>query len=340
MRLIERVWFEKHPARFVLVPLLFPLSVLFYVITSVRKYAYKTGVLSHFRANVPVIIVGNIGVGGNGKTPMVLWLVELLRKSGFKPGVISRGYGGKAPYYPYFLDDNTQVQFSGDEPFLIFQRTKVPVCVGANRQQSIEKLQASGCDFIIADDGMQHYKLGRDIEIAVVDGKRRFGNGLLLPAGPLRELPKRLATTDFVICNSGESHINEVPMSLAPGYFVNLMTNEKLSIKAFNEKYQTVNAIAGIGAPKRFFDTLTSIGVQINESKGFVDHHQFQAEDFSQLPEPQLPLLMTEKDAVKCKDFNLAHAWYLTVDAKLPDSFSQSLLERIAQINTHSSDIL
>ncbi|QOL24482.1 tetraacyldisaccharide 4'-kinase [Thalassotalea sp. LPB0316] len=332
MRLIERVWFDKHPARFVLVPLLLPFSALFYVISRLRKFAFDCGLKDSFKAKVPIVVVGNIGVGGNGKTPIVLWLVELLRAQGYQPGVISRGYGGKAPQYPYLLDENSQVQFSGDEPFLIYQRTKVPVCVGANRRASVEKLQQLGCDIIVADDGMQHYKLGRDIEVAVVDGKRRFGNGLLLPAGPLRELPARLTSVDMVICNSGQPQAGEIAMDLLPSQFVNLVTGEKCSVAEFLAKHKAVNAIAGIGSPARFFNTLTALGLTLNHSQGFVDHHHYQMADFDQLPEPQLPLLMTEKDAVKCQDFNLAHAWYLTVEAKLDEQCEQLLLSKISDI--------
>ena len=332
MRLIERVWFEKHSARYVLVPLLLPLSCVFFVLSKLRKLAFKLGIKSSYQANMPVIIVGNIGVGGNGKTPLVLWLVELLIAQGYKPGVIARGYGGKAPHYPYLINSDSPVEYCGDEPYLIYHRTKVAVCVSPNRQQSIELLEEQGCNIIIADDGMQHYKLNRDVEIAVIDGKRRLGNGFLLPAGPLREGPNRLKQTDYVICNSGAAQQGEITMSLTPGCFINIGSDVKLSPSDFMAAYPRVNAIAGIGAPQRFFDTLTSLGINISHTQGFVDHHQYQASDFEQLPDAHLPVVMTEKDAVKCQHFNLSQAWYLTVDARLPEHFEHALLNKIADV--------
>ena len=331
MRLIERVWFEGDKAKFILVPLLLPLSVLFFFVSSLRKWLFAKGIQSAYQASVPVIIVGNIGVGGNGKTPVVLALIEFLESQNYRVGVISRGYGGRAPHYPYLLDTNARVEHSGDEPFLIYQRKGIPVCVGADRSASIELLVEQGCNIIVADDGMQHYQLARDIEIAVVDGKRRFGNGLLLPAGPLRELPSRLSSVDYVICNSGQAQGGEIPMSLSAGRIVHLQTGEKLTPKEFLKRYRQVNAVAGIGSPDRFFATLQTLGFELTHTQGFVDHHHYQASELLPLANETTPLLMTEKDAVKCLDFDLAHTWYLTVDAKLPDEFYQSLANKLTE---------
>ena len=201
MRLIEKVWFESNPAKWWLVPLLLPLSALFFILSSFRRFAFNLGLSKSYSVKKPVIVVGNIGVGGNGKTPVVIHLVELAKKLCFTPGVISRGYGGKAESYPYALSEHSTTAQAGDEPILIFNRCRVPVVVGSDRVANAQKLIELGCDLIISDDGLQHYRLKRDLELIVVDGKRLFGNGLLLPAGPLREGTWRLNSADIVIYN-------------------------------------------------------------------------------------------------------------------------------------------
>ena len=180
MRLIEKVWFQKHPIKWLLVPLLLPLSLLFWLLSSIRRLAFKLGFKETVRLNKPVIVVGNIGVGGNGKTPIVIYLVELLHSIGFTPGVISRGYGGKAPYYPYLLNQESNANLAGDEPILIYQRCNVAVAVGSDRIASGRLLIEQGCDILISDDGLQHYRLARDLELLIVDGKRLFGNGFII----------------------------------------------------------------------------------------------------------------------------------------------------------------
>ncbi|WP_286235187.1 tetraacyldisaccharide 4'-kinase [Thalassotalea sediminis] len=333
MRLIEKVWFHQHPARYVLVPLLLPFSGLFWLITFVRRLCYRLGVLKQTHHDVPVVVVGNIGVGGNGKTPVVLWLIEQLKARNIKVGVISRGYGGKAPYYPFIVDDTCNASMVGDEPMMLFKRSQIPIVVGSDRNASIAKLKAMAVDIIISDDGLQHYKMARDFELIVVDGKRLFGNGLLLPAGPLREVSTRLANVDQVILNGDSRQLSsgatpQYTMQLVASKLVNLITGESLSIEKFRAKWPQVNVCAGIGSPERFFSTVSSLGFSITHQQAFVDHHDFQLADFRNF-DNNIPLLMTEKDAVKCQAFSQAHWWYLPVDATFDESSTSSMINAL-----------
>lgn len=332
MRLIEKVWFERHHAKWWLVPLLLPLSALFFLLSSLRRFAFGLGLFKSYSVNKPVIVVGNIGVGGNGKTPVVIYLVELAKTLGFKPGVISRGYGGKAETYPYSLSEYSTTEQAGDEPILIFKRCRIPVVVGSDRVANAQKLIELGCNVIISDDGLQHYRLQRDVEIIVVDGKRLFGNGLLLPAGPLREGSWRLNSADIVIFNGesqtrGESSL----MTLVATKLRHLKTGKEISLAEFLVDNINVNAIAGIGSPQRFFDTLTHLGFNLIKQQGFIDHKNFIPNDFNQF-KGDLPLLMTEKDAVKCQEFAQDSWWYLPVDAQFSEKDEQVLIQSIKQL--------
>jgi len=333
MRLIEKVWFNNHPAKWLLVPILLPLSALFWLISTLRRISFNIGLSKSCHLSKPVIVVGNIGVGGNGKTPIVLYLVELTRLLGLTPGVISRGYGGKAPHYPYLLDENSTSLEAGDEPILIQQRCQVPVAVGSDRIASAELLIAQGCDIIISDDGLQHYRLARDIELIIVDGKRLFGNGLLLPAGPLREGQWRLPKSDLVIYNGKgtqdyqEKHYQFIQMTLVATELCNLLTGERIQLMDFVKLHGAVNAIAGIGAPQRFFDTLKEHQLKVINQQSFVDHHAFSLADFNEFDD-NIPLLMTEKDAVKCHGFCKENWWYLPVDAAFSDKDRQLIIDK------------
>lgn len=333
MRLIEKVWFNSHSAKYWLVPLLLPLSCLFYLLSLFRRLAFRLGLLTSVQIPKPVIVVGNIGVGGNGKTPVVVHLVALAKTLGLKPGVISRGYGGVAKSYPYLLDDNSTPRQAGDEPILIYQRCNVPVVVGADRIANAQMLVAQGCDIIISDDGLQHYRLQRDIEIIVLDGKRLFGNGLLLPAGPLREGKWRLSQADILIYNGSKpkellDRKNNNPsllMALAANNVINIKTGEIKALTSFLKQGQSINALAGIGDPQRFFDTLKTLGFDLLKQQGFIDHKDFVPDDFNQF-KTNLPLLMTEKDAVKCQLFAQENWWYLPVDALFSEHDEQALV--------------
>ncbi len=338
MRLIEKVWFQQHPAKWLLVPLLLPLSFLFWLLSCIRRIAFQFGLKETITLSKPVIVVGNIGVGGNGKTPIVIHLVNLLRSMGFTPGVISRGYGGKAPHYPYLLNQQSTADLAGDEPILISQRCNVPVAVGSDRIASGKLLIKQGCDIIISDDGLQHYRLGRSLELVIVDGKRLFGNGLLLPAGPLREGTWRLDSSDLVIYNGGESmydehdkQITRLAMHLAATEVCHISSGKKMNVSDFLQQYSSINAVAGIGDPQRFFNTLTSLQFTIVQQQAYVDHHHFTLDDFNQFSD-NIALLMTEKDAVKCREFAQEHWWYLPVDAKLSEQAQQILQAKVNNI--------
>jgi len=334
VRLIEQVWFDKHKAKWLLVPLLLPLTLLFWLISLFRRIGYKTGILKSYAVDKPIIVVGNIGVGGNGKTPVVVHLVELAKSLGLRAGVISRGYGGKAESYPYVVTEQSSTLEAGDEPILIYQRTKVPVVLGSDRVASAQLLVDKGCDIIISDDGLQHYRLQRDLEIIVIDGKRLSGNGLLLPAGPLREGQWRLKKADILIYNGGDARTQQdesLHMQLAASELVHIKTAEKISLANFLTRYPLVNAAAGIGSPQRFFDTLQTLGFQLSNNQGFVDHKDFTLDDFDQF-KSDLPLLMTEKDAVKCQTFAQDNWWYLPVNAQFSDTSAQKLKNAIRRI--------
>lgn len=307
--------------------LLYPFSVLFWLVTKIRYWLYQKNILKVYRAPIPVLVVGNLSVGGNGKTPVVIWLVEQLQKKGIKVGVISRGYGGKAKQYPQLVTQTSSAEIMGDEPVLIVQRTNVPLAISPNRRQSIELLLSQfDLDLIISDDGLQHYALQRDMEWVVIDGIKRFGNQFLLPAGGLRELPSRLNSVDAIICNGGTPKVNEHLMILEPSVAINLLTNEHKAIQEFN---QPCVAIAGIGHPARFFTMLESWKISLIKTREFADHQDFNITLLQDLADKQTPLLMTEKDAVKCRKFAQPNWWYIPVSAKFSEKSANYLLTLI-----------
>jgi tetraacyldisaccharide 4'-kinase len=311
--------------------LLIPLSCLFWLLSSLRRYGYKTGLLRSGKLPVPVIVVGNISVGGTGKTPLVIWLVEQFKRSGFSPAVISRGYGG-VTNQPASVNPESNPHQVGDEPVLLSRRCGCPVWVGQNRVETAQALLAEypECDVIISDDGLQHYALQRDFEIAVVDSSRGFGNGRLLPAGPLRESGSRLKTVDAVVYNGDapsekQPRSDTFPMRLESGDFHNLHDQEaKTSIA--NLKDKRICAVAGIGNPQRFFHQLTQAGLQF-ESRSFPDHYNFQPEDL-QIENADV-ILMTEKDAVKCIAFAKPNWWYLPVTAVIDKTLFVQMMDKI-----------
>lgn len=299
--LVNKIWYQRHFLAYALLPF----SGLYYLIITIRKALYKLGIKKITKFKVPVIIVGNITVGGTGKTPLVIWLAEFLRQQGFKPGIISRGYGGKNITYPYVVTPNSDAAQVGDEPLLIARRTKCTVVIAPKRVVAAQKLLASSnCNIIISDDGLQHYALGRDLEIAVLDGARRLGNDFLLPAGPLREPKNRLNKVDLIVVNGDNMQL--IPENV---------------IKKFKGK--TVHAVAAIGNPQRFFQMLQSYNIEVI-AHPFPDHHVFTATDLAF--NDDLPILMTEKDAVKCENFSNAKYFCIPVTAELNKGFQQQLL--------------
>ncbi len=326
--MVEKIWFENHPLKYLLWPLLWPLSLLFGAISKSKRRQYQSGKKQVYKAPVPVVVVGNITAGGNGKTPVVVWLVEQLQQLGFKPGVVSRGYGAKAPQYPLVLDANTLAKHCGDEPKLIYRRTGAPVAVDPVRANAVQALLPMGVDIIITDDGLQHYALERDIEFVIVDGNRRFGNESLIPLGPLRESMERLKEVDFIITNGGHAQSGEMPMSLAPSKAINLKTKQQVDVNELNE----LVAFAGIGHPPRFFNTLTAMNADVKVTKGFADHQDFDRQELESLAQQGANVIMTEKDAVKCDRYAQDNWWYLPVSAQFQSNDAERILNRIKEV--------
>ncbi|WP_322802880.1 tetraacyldisaccharide 4'-kinase [Vibrio alfacsensis] len=326
--MVEKIWFENHPLKYLLWPLLWPLSLLFGAISKSKRRQYQSGKKQVYKAPVPVVVVGNITAGGNGKTPVVVWLVEQLQQLGYKPGVVSRGYGAKAPQYPLVLDANTLAKHCGDEPKLIHRRTGVPVAVDPVRANAVQALLPMGVDIIITDDGLQHYALERDIEFVIVDGNRRFGNESLIPLGPLRESMERLKEIDFIITNGGHAQSGEMPMSLAPSKAMNLKTKQQVDVNELNE----LVAFAGIGHPPRFFNTLTAMNADVKVTKGFADHQDFDQQELESLAQQGANVIMTEKDAVKCDRYAQDNWWYLPVSAQFQSNDAERILNRIKEV--------
>jgi tetraacyldisaccharide 4'-kinase len=325
---VEKIWFENHPLKYLLWPLLWPLSLLFGAISKSKRQQYQSGKKRAYKAPVPVVVVGNITAGGNGKTPVVVWLVEQLQQLGFKPGVVSRGYGAKAPHYPLILDDNTPAKHCGDEPKLIYRRTGAPVAVDPVRANAVKALLETGVDIIITDDGLQHYALERDIEFVIVDGNRRFGNESLIPLGPLREGVERLAEVDFIITNGGQAQQGEMPMSLAPSKAINLKTKQQVEVSELRD----LVAFAGIGHPPRFFNTLNAMNADVKVTKGFADHQDFDQQELQALAQQGANVIMTEKDAVKCDSYAQDNWWYLPVSAQFESNDAERILNRIKEV--------
>ena len=320
--MIARIWSGESP----LWRLLLPLSWLYGLVSGAIRLMYRLGLKRAWRAPVPVVVVGNLTAGGNGKTPVVIWLVEQLQKRGIRPGVVSRGYGGKATHYPLVLTADTTTAEAGDEPVLISQRTGVPVAVSPVRSDAVQALLAGhAVDIIITDDGLQHYALARDKEIVVIDGVRRFGNGWWLPAGPMRERASRLQSVDAVIVNGGQAKPGEIPMHLQPGMAVNLLTGERKAV----EQLPALVAMAGIGHPPRFFATLEQCGARLEKRVPLADHQALVEGQVDALTLPGQSLIMTEKDAVKCRAFAKENWWYLPVDAELSGEQPEHLLKEL-----------
>ncbi|MEJ5068879.1 tetraacyldisaccharide 4'-kinase [Enterobacter sp. MYb186] len=320
--MIARIWSGESP----LWLLLLPLSWLYGLVSGLIRLSYKVGLKRAWRAPVPVVVVGNLTAGGNGKTPVVIWLVEQLTRRGIRVGVVSRGYGGKAERYPLLLTPQTTTAEAGDEPVLIFQRTGAPVAVSPVRSEAVQALlNQTDVQIVITDDGLQHYALARDKEIVVIDGVRRFGNGWWLPAGPMRERASRLHSVDAVIVNGGTAQAGEIPMQLRPGLAVNLLTGERRDVA----ELPGLVAMAGIGHPPRFFSTLEACGARLLNRVPLADHQALSLSQVAGFTAPGQTLIMTEKDAVKCRSFARDNWWYLPVDAELQGEQPERLLQEL-----------
>lgn len=313
MRLsVEELWYRSHPLRWVL----WPFSLIYRMIVALRR-AWLTRFCQH-QFTVPIIVVGNITVGGVGKTPLVIALAKQLQLKGLRVGIVSRGYGARIKQFPHRVLSDDSAAMVGDEPLLLARRTNCPVVIAPNRVQAVQYLlDNEQSQIILSDDGLQHYSMGRAIEIVVIDGVRQLGNGLCLPAGPLREKASRLAESDILVVNSGEWP-GAYPMHLQAGELTHLVSGEKVGLENLT---LPVAAVAAIGHPERFFATLQSMGINMIQYS-FPDHHYFCADE---LNFNEKTVVMTEKDAVKCQSF-AADSWYfLPVEAQLGDSFWQML---------------
>ncbi|MCL2523336.1 MAG: tetraacyldisaccharide 4'-kinase [Betaproteobacteria bacterium] len=323
-RWLQRQWFEQRrltPALW----LLLPAAALFWLLASLRRR-----LIAPQRLPVPVVVVGNITIGGSGKTPLVLWLAECLRERGWRPGIVSRGYGS-AGATPRPVDAASSHAEVGDEPLLLVRRGSAPVWVGRDRAAAGRALLAAHpeVDLLLCDDGLQHYRLARDVELAVFDG-RGAGNGCLLPAGPLREPLARLRTVDAVICNGAvdprlRANTRRFAMHLRPGPFYRL-DRPDLTCAAEELAGRRLHALAGIGDPERFFRTLEALGLDFSRHP-FPDHHAYSAADLAFAAAGTL--LMTEKDAVKCAALTAREAWVLPVEAELPLALVELIEEKI-----------
>ncbi|MBE9516781.1 MAG: tetraacyldisaccharide 4'-kinase [Proteobacteria bacterium] len=311
-------WYRKSVIRF----LLLPITVLFCTLVRVRRFFYKQGLLRTHWFPFPIIIVGNITVGGTGKTPLVVKLIKQLQQAGYRPGIVSRGYGAKAEQYPIVVSDDSLASEVGDEALLLYRCCQCPTVIDPVRPRAVSKLLRSDCDIVVSDDGLQHYALGRDIEIIVVDGERGLGNGLCLPAGPLREPPSRLNDADIIVTTGGNAQDNTWAMTLEPDCFVNVFDlSQTLELSAFSGNQ--VHAVAGIGNPNRFFKSLNKLGCAVT-SHAFADHYAYCEQDL--VFTDDLPVIMTEKDAVKYEmaGANLSEQtrqryWFLRVESKFVD---------------------
>lgn len=303
---------------------LLPVSWLFCAVVRLRRLAYRLRLPSRGRLPVPVVVIGNLTVGGTGKTPLVIWTAEFLKQHGYTPGIVSRGYGGRAKRWPQQVRGDSDPSVVGDEAVLIAGRTGCPMAVGPDRVAAARALLAhSDCDVILSDDGLQHYALRRDVEIAVIDGMRRFGNRRCLPAGPLREPLSRLASVDLLVSN-GAAAAREYAMRYRGRQLRRLLDGEECELKSFDRR--SVHAVAGIGNPEAFFVRLTQAGLRVIPH-AFADHHAYRPEDLAF--EDEKPVIMTEKDAVKCRRFAAPQHWYLPVAAELDPAFGKALLQRL-----------
>ncbi|MGH8580377.1 MAG: tetraacyldisaccharide 4'-kinase [Gammaproteobacteria bacterium] len=318
---ITGVWYGHNP----LAILLSPLSWIYRGVVSMRRLAYAKGILPVARFPVPVIVVGNLTVGGTGKTPLVIALCRLLRSRNYRPGVISRGYGGRSAYWPRQVHPDSDPYEVGDEPVILARRIDCPVVVGPHRVAAARfLLQNAACDLVLSDDGLQHLGLGRDLEICVIDGLRRFGNGRCLPAGPLREPLQRLQSVDMCLVN-GTAGPGEYAMKIEASAAVSMShPGNRRSLSSFAG--ETVHAVAGIGNPERFFTLLQAHRIRVI-GHVYPDHHRYANGEF-EFGDAQR-VLMTEKDAVKYAHCRDPKYWYVPIEAVLPSQLEQVLIAKL-----------
>lgn len=321
MKSLDHYWYDLN----IIALLLWPASLLFRVLVRFRRVAYQLGLFKSYKMPKPVIVIGNISVGGTGKTPLIIELSNQLQSWGYKVGVISRGYGGIGPW-PHQLVEDADASVSGDEPVQIFQRTNAAVIVGPDRVEDINLLcQQNEIDIILTDDGLQHYRMQRDLELVVIDNARQFGNGFCLPAGPLREPVSRLGKKSWCVFNGGN---NKYSFEIKPTSVKQLTAGEVKSLESFAGL--TVHAVAGIGNPGRFFNMLKKCDVNVIEH-AYPDHHQFTKDDLTF--DDDLFVLMTEKDSVKCCAIDNDKLWYVSIDIELSEQFIFDFKKQVSELS-------
>jgi tetraacyldisaccharide 4'-kinase len=319
---LNRIWYDRAAPPWWMLPL----SLAYGAAAGSRRYLYAKRLRKSTRMSTPVVVVGNLSVGGTGKTPLVCWLVARLTELGFKPGVVTRGYGGSSGNLR-LIERSDDPDVVGDESILLARRTGVPVAIGRDRPAASQLLVNAGCDVVVSDDGLQHYALARDCEIAVIDGDRRFGNGWLLPAGPLRESPARLAAADAIVVNGGRALLDGAfSMRLEAKSALSVIGGAAMALDEFAGR--SVHAVAAIGNPERFFNMLRAHGIEV-VGHPLPDHARLQAADISF--SDRRPVLMTEKDAVKCERIAGPLHWYVPVTASFDGRESKVLLDIVTQ---------
>ena len=324
---LNRCWYEGAAGSL----LLWPLSVIYGGLAALHAMPWRMGLRRPQVVPVPVVVVGNITVGGTGKTPLVIWMAQVLREAGWRPGIITRGYGRKGGGEPRPVTANDTPAYVGDEALLLARRAGCPVVCGPDRVSDARLLlETHDVDVIISDDGLQHHRLGRTLEWVVIDGIRGLGNGRLLPAGPLRESAGRLQRVDMLVINGepAAGRFDEaLVMRLSGDMAVNLADGREQPLSVFAG--QQLHAVAGIGHPQRFFAHLRRLsGADLHEHV-FGDHHRYDPADLHF--DDDAAIVMTEKDAVKCADFADGRCWYVPVAAELPPAARQRLLDGLGQ---------
>ena len=339
---IEKIWYLPRKSWSIFYPIFSFLNLPFLALVKLKRYFYQKGVFSVNSFEKPVLVVGNISVGCTGKTPFISQLIKQLNKKNIKCGIVSRGYKAQITQFPHQVNSTDTSNQVGDEAFMLFKQMQIPVVIDANRARAVNYLLKNNkVDIVISDDGLQHYKMSRDLEIILVDSTRMFGNEFILPMGPLREPVSRCKTVKFVIQNGardlehhGDSRINH-QVKIVPKCLVNINSGKEISFDSIKTK--SIIAIAGIGNPQRFFSTLNEI-VDVAEKHSFPDHHSFREDDFTHLSrnithmDKGSVIIMTEKDAVKCTEFAEEHWYYLRVEMTFKKELIGDLISKVQQV--------